>query len=196
VLYNGVANTGIQNNIGYLSAQIHIIQTVFWYMPSPVPLCFYNEQAYELQNEIEEEGNWRLSDNDYSNCPNDGTYPFLVTYAIPHLGCVRSSTYPVSGSGYVRFYAAENENMLIGECLVTVSLDEGDNDEGEIGWSSSSGIIDRGVPSASIVALITIGSLAALLLWWRRRELKKAPLSEDHETSFRQMTSHDGTYRQ
>jgi hypothetical protein len=197
VFYNGVANTGIQNNVGYLSAELQLMTLEYTFFEFlPVPLCFYNEKAYEFQQEVEgEDGSRRLSDNDYANCPNDGSYPFLVTYTLPSAGKGSRSWLASgwSGNGYLRLYAAENENMLIGECQMTVSTYVTKQS------SSSSGFFDT--PSAAMVAGITIGSLAALLLLCcscycccRRqyRESKKVSLSEDHVTSFRRMTSHDG----
>jgi hypothetical protein len=190
VFYNGVANTGIQNNVGYLSVGLTWGWTYFEFLP--VPLCFYDEAASEFQ---EVEGNRRLADNDYSNCPDDGSYPFLVTYTLPRGPCRKSypQKYNWHEDGYLRLYAAENENSLIGECQMTVHTSMG---------SIIDSLLDTlDTLSAATVASIMIGSLAALLLLccsccycYRRqyRESKKVSHIEDHVTSFRRMTSHDG----
>jgi hypothetical protein len=150
----------------------------------PIPMCYYNEKAFEFQESVEGGENRRLSNSDYSNCPNDGSYPFLVTYTLPSAG-KESQSWLASGwrgNGYLRLYGAENETMLIGECQMTVSTFVTKQP------NSSSRFAD---PSAAMVAGITIGSLAALLLLCcscycccrhRNRESKKVPLRNDRGT--------------
>jgi hypothetical protein len=193
VFYKGVANTGIQNNVGYLSVGLGLTGGWPYFEFLPVPLCFYDETASEFE---EVEGNRRLADNDYSNCPDDGSYPFLVTYVLPWGPCRKGhpQKYDWHDDGYLRLYAAENENSLIGECQMTIHTFM----EHSI-IDSLDSLLDT--LSAATVASIMIGSLAALLLLccsccycYRRqyRESKKVSHIEDHVTSFRRMTSHDG----
>jgi hypothetical protein len=182
VFYNGVANTGIQNKVGYLSVGLTGGWSYFEFLP--VPLCFYDETASEFE---EVEGNRRMAENDYSNCPDDGSYPFLVTYILPWGPCRKGhpQKYDWHNDGYLRLYAAENENTLIGECQMTVHT-----------FMEHSISDDRGTLPAASVAGIAIGSMAALLLlcwcWQRQYRESKVSHSEDQATSFQRMPAHGG----
>lgn len=106
--YNGVEDTGIENNLAYISSELSFLTLDF---------ALFDMMAISLCHDDME-----ASQYNYNDCPGDGEYKFSVPYRLPTTG-KNTATWLATGwegSGYIRMYAEENENMLIGECLLTM----------------------------------------------------------------------------
>jgi hypothetical protein len=102
VNYRKVYNTGIVNDIGYLSAGMKLVTLQYQFFDkAQIPLCAGDLTAL---NGV--------------TCPGDGSYDFSVDYSLPSAGSEHQSWLASgwTGNGVIQIYAAANENMLIGEC--------------------------------------------------------------------------------
>jgi hypothetical protein len=104
VKYSGVAYSGTQNNVAYMTSDLN-----FWTLEFSlfdmlqVPLC-------------------DATMTNTSDCPGDGEYDYSVDYKLPNSGS-ESASWLASGwegTGFIRMYAEPDESMMIGECLLTL----------------------------------------------------------------------------
>ena len=107
VYYNGVENSGIQDNVGYLSADLSLFGMDFNLCTmQQVPLCDDTMVADE--------------NNANGDCPADGTFAYSIQYTLPSSGPEAASWLATGwrGSGLVQMYAEQDESMKIGECVL------------------------------------------------------------------------------
>lgn len=106
--YNGVENSGIQDNTAYISANMDFFVTSYdLFDMREVLLC---DSIYQ------EEGN-------QYDCPGDGAYDFSMTYALPDSasGVMSWLATGWSGEADVTFYAEQDvAGMVIGHCTLNL----------------------------------------------------------------------------
>jgi hypothetical protein len=142
VNYNKVYNTGMTNNIGYLSADMELVTLKYQFFDkTAVPLCSNS-----------------ITSTSGVACPGDGSYQFSSTYSLPSAGSENQSWLASGwqGKGTIRIYAAANENMLIGECTFSLNT--------MVTPSTQANFYSRTVnpPSAAASVGIIAGALAVL----------------------------------
>lgn len=101
--YNNVANSGIQNNIAYMTAELELWTLTFHLFDMmPIDLC---DESMEP------------SESNTNACPGNGSYDYSVNYTLPSAG--GNSSWLASGwngDGIIQVFAEADESMLIGEC--------------------------------------------------------------------------------
>ena len=120
-------------------------------------------------------------------CPGDGANSFSITYELPSAGDERASWLASGwrGSGVVKMYAEPSENMLIGECNLSLRT--------HVTQKNKSSLV--GTPSASVTMWIVVASalsFAALLFYCycchgKGKGRKKVENFEDQSTYFKRM---------
>ena len=104
VHYSNVANSGIENSIAYLSANIELFTIKFNLVDMfPIPLCYETMVG---------------SDENLYDCPGDGTYDYSINYTLPSAGAKHQSWLASGwrGTGLIQLYAEMDDTMLMGEC--------------------------------------------------------------------------------
>lgn len=173
VHYSGIGNTGVQDNVAYMSAKLKLWSMDFNLLDMmQVPLCDETMTADE-SNENE--------------CPGDGSHNYALDYKLPSAGNGATSWVASGweGSGLVQMFAEPNEDMLIGECtlILRTYVTKSNTDTLEL------------TPSASQTAgiVLAVAAMLALLIFWcyccRRKKQNKIAVKdvESDETSFKRM---------
>ena len=163
--YKSVANTGMVDNIGYLTADLELVTLQYQFFDqTPIPLCSDS-----------------LTAGDGVECPGDGSYAFSVDYNLPSAGSESQSWLASgwNGKGTIQIFAEANANMLIGEC--TFALDT------MVTPADEPNFYRRTVnpPSAAATVGIVLGTLAmvALLCLWCYCCKRKQPRSTTSNAS-------------
>jgi hypothetical protein len=108
VYYSGVENSGIENNLAYVTADLSLFTISFNLLDMmPVPLCDETMVADE---------------NNQNACPGDGTHNYEVTYKLPSAGSDQTSWLASGweGSGLIQMFAEQDKSMKIGECYLSL----------------------------------------------------------------------------
>ncbi|GKZ00104.1 hypothetical protein MPSEU_000963800 [Mayamaea pseudoterrestris] len=141
--YNKVYNTGIVDNIGYLSSDMELVTLQYQFFDkAQIPLC----------------SDGLTATTDDAACPGDGSYQFSVEYNLPSAGNEHQSWLASgwNGNGVIQIFAEADENMLIGEC--TFVLDTFVTPATEANFYSRT----VNPPSAAATVGIVMGALAVL----------------------------------
>jgi hypothetical protein len=119
-------------------------------------------------------------------CPGDGAHSFSISYKLPNAGDERASWLASGwrGTGVVRMYAEPSEDMMIGECTLSLRT--------HVTQKNKSSLV--GTPSASVTAWILLASalsLAGLAFYCYccrgKRKAAKVENFEDQSTYFKRM---------
>lgn len=215
VCYSGVQNSGVNGDVGYLSADLSLFSIDFTLVSKQaVPLC-YSEDYYQEEGEEEDAEGADYYDNnaadyydnnnnnngqrrldgqaaDNGECPADGCYPYSVQYVLPSAG-QESASWLASGwqgSGLIEMYAQRNEKYKIGVCKLQLGTYVTKPEESSL----------LGAPSAAATAGIVLAVIVAAILMClycyccvRSRKGKKGalPPGDDVTSSFRRMDEDD-----
>ena len=110
--YNGLADSGIQDNYGYITSSISLFSLDFsLFEMMQVPLC---NADYLVADE----------NNANGDCPADGTYTFSVPYKLPNSGAETASWLASGwqGDGLIEIFAEQDESMLVGQCTMDLQV--------------------------------------------------------------------------
>lgn len=172
VYYNGVENSGIADNIAYVTADLSLLIISFNLLDMmQVPLCDETMVAGE---------------DNQNACPGDGTQNFEVVYKLPSAGKEHTSWLASGwdGSGLIQMFAQQDESLKIGECSLQLKTYVTRPEERNSLLTT---------PSAAATAGIVLASLAAagLLLMYcycccKRRKAKNSK-EDDEESRFQRM---------
>lgn len=202
VEYSSVQQSGITNDIAYISASLSLFSISFDLVNKQVvPLCYESQQGDAQQEDYgdeaaaaQEDGGARLrflNDNG-AQCPSDGSYSYSVHYVLPSAGSESASWLASgwTGTGILEMYAQRNDAMKIGECHLTLST--------YVTKQNNESLM--GKPSAAATAGILLAVLLAALLMCfycycciRSRKVKKDGLEpgDDITSNFRRMDTSD-----
>jgi hypothetical protein len=183
VKYSGVAYSGIQNNVAYMTSDLN-----FWTLEFSlfemlmVPLC---------------DETMTSAGNNTSDCPGNGKYNYSVDYKLPNSGSDSASWLASGweGTGFIRMYAEPDESMMIGECLLTLQTFV--TPDPTTKWYQVT-------PSAAVLSGIVLGISSVLMLGClycycccrRRSETKmRDKISPEHslESTFMRMEDEKAT---
>ena len=166
VNYKKVYNTGIVDNIGYLSSDMELVTLQYQFFDkAQIPLC----------------GDGLTATTDDAACPGDGSYQFSVDYNVPSAGDEHQSWLASgwNGKGVIQIFAEADETMLIGECSFVLDT--------YVTPATEANFYSRTVnpPSAAATVGIVLGTLAALGLvclycYCCKRKAKKALVDDEY----------------
>jgi hypothetical protein len=109
VYYNGVTNSGIENNVAYMTADLSLWSLHFNLVDMlQVPLCDESMVA---------------DSSNQNECPGDGAHKYEFEYLLPTAGSEHTSWLASGwkGTGLIQLFAEQNENMKIGECTLSLN---------------------------------------------------------------------------
>jgi hypothetical protein len=172
VYYSGVENSGIADNLAFVTADLSLFSINFNLLDMmQVPLCDETMVAGE--------------DNQYA-CPGDGTQNYEVVYKLPSAGSEQTSWIASGwdGSGLIQMFAQQDESMKIGECTLQLKTYVTRPVERNSLLSTPSAAATVGIVLASL-------AVAGLLLMYcycccKRRKAKNSKL-DDEESRFQRM---------
>jgi hypothetical protein len=175
VHYNNVENSGVQNQLAYMTSNLELWTLNFnLFDMLPVPLCDETLVA---------------SDNNGNACPGTGSYDFSVSYTLPNAGNPKTSWFATgwSGEGVIQMFAQVDETMKIGECILDLQTFVTRQD----GSSSLLVFPSAAVASGIFLALFLLFILVSMYCMLCRRArpigVKKPTTSNDDDTYFTKM---------
>lgn len=162
VYYNGVAESGVENNVAYMTADLSL-----WAMDfnlcdmRQVPLCYETMVAGE---------------NNQNDCPGDGEFEYSINYQLPGAGNQAASWLATGwqGSGRIRMYAEPNENMMIGDCRLELKTYVTQQEDTLVGTPSAA--IAAGI---SLAVVLMIGLCCCYWSCCRRNKRKITTVTEE-----------------
>lgn len=172
--YNGVENSGIQENVGYITADLSLWTLDFNLLDMlPINMCDETLVADE---------------NNQNPCPGDGTQNYEVIYKLPSAGNEQTSWLASGwdGSGLIQIFAAQDESMKIGECSLSlktyVSRPEGER----------SSLLSVPSAAAAVGISVAVAAALALLMFYcycccKKRKEKNSKVQDDEASRFQRM---------
>jgi hypothetical protein len=144
VTYTGVDQSGIANNLAYISSDLS-----FWTLD--FSLFDMLEVNVCHSSVVADAGNTNA-------CPGDGMYDFSVGYKLPSAGSEQTSWLASGweGSGTITMYAQPNVSMKIGACILDLQT--------YVTPASGKEKSLLNIPSAAVAAGIVLGALLVLAL--------------------------------
>jgi len=183
VNYNGVEDTGIEDNLAFITSDLS-----FWTLDFnlfdmlSVPLCDDTMTADE---------------NNANDCPGDGSYSYSVVYKLPNSGSDSASWLAsgFEGSGFIRMYAEADESMMIGECILNLQTFMTETEESGL-LRTPSAAAATGIALA-VLAVVAMTCLYCYCCCRRRPDTRKQPRGnpEDSlESMFQRMEDEKSHY--
>jgi hypothetical protein len=173
-MYSGVQNSGIENNMAYVTAALSLWTIDFNLLDMmPVPLCDDTMVA---------------DANNQNACPGDGTFDFSLVYKLPSAGDNRTSWLASGweGSGLIEMFAQQDNTMKIGECSLSlktyVSRPEGQRTSL---LSTPSAAATVGIVLAAIAVVVL--SMIYCYCCCKRRKEKNSKNQDDDVSRFQRM---------
>jgi hypothetical protein len=186
-----VANSGTNGESVYLSAELSLFSIDFSLVNKVnVPLCYDGEDEAAGDEEAADEeaagdGGRRLEEYE---CPNDGSYAFSVQYVLPTAGKETTSWLASgwTGTGVVQMYAQANDQMLIGECILTLSTFVTKEDTSSL-LSTPSAAATAGIILAVVLAAILMCFYCYCCVKSRKSRKESLEEGDDVTSNFRRM---------
>jgi hypothetical protein len=174
VYYSGVENSGIQDNMGYVTADLSLWTVDFNLLDMlPINLCDETMVADE---------------SNQNACPGDGTQNFEVVYNLPSAGKEQTSWLASGwdGSGLIQIFAAQDETMKIGECSLSlktyVSRPAGER-KSLLSTPSAAAAVGISLAVAAVLALLMLYCVCCC----KRRKEKNTKVQDDEASRFQRM---------
>jgi hypothetical protein len=190
VHYNSVADSGTNGESLYVSAELSLFSIDFSLVNKvSVPLCYDGEEEAADEEAADEEaandGGRRLEEYE---CPNDGSYAFSVQYVLPTAGKETTSWLASgwTGTGVVQMYAQANDQMLIGECILTLSTFVTKEDTSSL-LSTPSAAATAGIILAVVLAAILMCFYCYCCVKSRKSRKESLEEGDDVTSNFRRM---------
>jgi hypothetical protein len=172
VNYAGVENSGITNDIAYVTADLSLFSLQFNLLDMmPVPLCDETMVA---------------ADGNQYACPGDGSQNYEVVYKLPSAGSERVSWIAsgFEGSGLIQMFAQQDKSMKIGQCSLQLKTYVSRPEERKSLLSTPSAAATAGIVLASILGA---GLLTMYCYCCCKRRQSKRTKEYDEESRFQRM---------
>lgn len=144
VYYKGVADSGVENNVAYMTADLSLWTLDFNLLDMmQVPLCDETMVA---------------DGSNQNECPGDGAFNYEITYKLPSAGSKQTSWLASGweGSGLIQMFAEQDENMKIGECILTLKtyVSRSSTEKTLLGTPSAAASVGIALAVAAVLALL------------------------------------------
>jgi hypothetical protein len=171
VYYNGVANSGVENDVAYLTANLALWTLDFnLFDMMQIPLCSSTLVA---------------DANNQNACPGDGTQAFEIPYSLPSAGS-NATSWLASGwesSGIIQIFAQQDETMKIGECVLSLKtyVTRSSSEKSLISTPSAAASVGIALAVAAVLAMLGLYCYCCMK---KRKNKSKIQTTGDTDESY------------